>query len=512
MGLRDIFSRRSDKDLHRRIKAQPYDSTYPSVPPLKGTYPIAGNGPNVLLGSFIASQTKLNNKTQLSLDQKQEPPAPAPFIPRFREEDIERPSSAPHGGPPAQWLNPINRPRKEISKGGPPVSLHKSRAIHQASQHVPQRHQASTNDISNQGAMSIGQSQTRDYGEDVADRNIGENGHNLDSTRVQAFYAAAKADKFGINAKSRRRHVDSRDDNPSYPNSINYISSARRSQLSEIYEHVPMRTSSAHHRSSSSVSGTGSTTSSNPFARPPSRHTADTSVDSRQGLSNAISSSQSSLGSPGRKPRSHPTKSVAFNIDDQLSSDDDDDTSPRRPRGEGEEELLFKEGFGLDGAELPGLGDGFGGAVPPPSLSAAQNVHRPRSPSNSRAGTPFPSQHLQRPQQRRYILDTAADDPDSDSEDSFYGEAAGSSSRRSVNRLSAIGSLHGHNTDDLIAAGGLLEEEREVDKVDFFAAARMRKEAKMRMRAVASEQRRREKGKEVVSESVAVGDELPMHR
>jgi hypothetical protein len=64
----------------------------------------------------------------------------------------------------------------------------------------------------------------------------------------------------------------------------------------------------------------------------------------------------------------------------------------------------------------------------------------------------------------------------------------------------------------LIAAGGLIEEEREVDKVDVFAAARMRKEAKVRMRAIASEQRRREKGKEVVSESVAVGDELPMHR
>lgn len=53
-----------------------------------------------------------------------------------------------------------------------------------------------------------------------------------------------------------------------------------------------------------------------------------------------------------------------FNIYDYISSDDESFTTerkPRRPLAEGEEDLLFKAGYGTSGAALPGLSDGLPG-------------------------------------------------------------------------------------------------------------------------------------------------------
>jgi hypothetical protein len=52
------------------------------------------------------------------------------------------------------------------------------------------------------------------------------------------------------------------------------------------------------------------------------------------------------------------TRSRNFNIDDYISSDDESFTTPDRkprPTAEGEEDLLFKTGYGITGAALPGL-------------------------------------------------------------------------------------------------------------------------------------------------------------
>ncbi|KAK7704601.1 hypothetical protein SLS64_008365 [Diaporthe eres] len=51
-------------------------------------------------------------------------------------------------------------------------------------------------------------------------------------------------------------------------------------------------------------------------------------------------------------------RSKNFNIDDYVSSDDDSfttETKRARPTGQGEEDLLFKPGYGITGAALPGL-------------------------------------------------------------------------------------------------------------------------------------------------------------
>lgn len=65
-----------------------------------------------------------------------------------------------------------------------------------------------------------------------------------------------------------------------------------------------------------------------------------------------------------------------FNIDDELSSDDDD-FSPRQPRGEGEEDLVFNpSGYGFDAGELPGL---------PNPLDFAAVLEKPRPTISSRS-------------------------------------------------------------------------------------------------------------------------------
>ena len=51
-------------------------------------------------------------------------------------------------------------------------------------------------------------------------------------------------------------------------------------------------------------------------------------------------------------------RSKNFNIDDYISSDDDSfttETKRTRPTAQGEEDLLFKPGYGITGAALPGL-------------------------------------------------------------------------------------------------------------------------------------------------------------
>ena len=72
--------------------AKPYHTILPSHPPVKGSYPVAGNGPNVL------EQIQRTRARRQSLSSA----APAPNIARYREDpnSIQRPRTAPHDGSP----------------------------------------------------------------------------------------------------------------------------------------------------------------------------------------------------------------------------------------------------------------------------------------------------------------------------------------------------------------------------------------------------------------------------
>jgi len=254
----------------------------------------------------------------------------------------------------------------------------------------------------------------------------------------------------------------------------------------DIYDHVPMRTSSLRHWSLTSTAPTTSSLSSNPFARPQSSHTTSTSVDlakfsaimtssrssmdSRMGgLGSSYAAVDSRLHSPLTSAGVHAGGS--FNIDDYLSSDDDIDadsvvTSPRK-KGDAEEALLFCDnGYGSGGLQLPGLFD----AIPevpsdgPPS----------RNPLDLRRSHGSLSRFSQRTslETKSFAPGYDYDDEELQSEDGDDdGRMDLAPGKRGMKRISALGTMYSR-----------IEEEN-TEKVDVRTAIRLRKEAKAKKRA-----------------------------
>lgn len=135
----------------------------------------------------------------------------------------------------------------------------------------------------------------------------------------------------------------------------------------EADEKATERPGSTCNGSASELSKSDSAGSSNLYTassgRPYSRHTASTSLDSTNHAFPSRKSEESSAStSNGQRGTtcdwSQATRSSGFNIDDYVSSDDDSFTTARkdsRLTAEGEEDLLFKPGYGITGAALPGL-------------------------------------------------------------------------------------------------------------------------------------------------------------
>lgn len=91
--IKSMFFGRSSNNSNVNLQAaKPYDSIVALDPPVKGSYPVAGNGPNVL--EEIQRARAKRQSTAVSLA------APAPNIPRRREDTTQRPRTAPHDGTP----------------------------------------------------------------------------------------------------------------------------------------------------------------------------------------------------------------------------------------------------------------------------------------------------------------------------------------------------------------------------------------------------------------------------
>ncbi|KAF9881573.1 hypothetical protein CkaCkLH20_00719 [Colletotrichum karsti] len=386
MGLLKFFSsKKSAEKAANDIKAQAYDATTASLPPLLGTYPVAGNGPTNVFEDLQRSHHKMS-ETNLSLAAGSEASAPAPPAPRFRDASVERPSSAPNGAGP------------DVMRSGP----------------------------------------------------------------------------------SWRESQDG--------STKSHESTWVKNKLDEIFEHVPVRTSSLRHWSISSATPTMSSSSS--FQRPQSRHTATTSVDLAT-MSSFMNDSCDSLhsGTGGHtsfctalesavpSPLDSSAPGASFNIDDYLSSDDDVDadsfiTTRRRDSGLGatnEEELLFSDnGYGEGGLQLPGLFDSLT-AIPEPTFASPSRL----SMRHSHSGPV----HFQRklsldPRVEAPIFSLDEDDYEPGDYDILPARADLALGRRGTRRISAIG-IHQS-----------IEEERE-EKVDVRTAVRLRKEAKAKQRAMA---------------------------
>ncbi|KAF7550628.1 hypothetical protein G7Z17_g5599 [Cylindrodendrum hubeiense] len=226
MGFLSFLTRKStgDRFSGRSIKTQAYDSTVASHPPVRGTYPVAGNGQNALdklqqaaRKRSVAQLPVIIPSTVDTFDNFDTYTAPSPQIPRNRDSLVGRPMSAPdgpkfnlrsksvsrssRGTSPAVVLRPDNDYiQKQLLPVISPVSPVPPVPI------IPNQHRRrrssldSTNrfiDILDaQGEFKpsnfrsrVEASGAREYGEDVADRNIGINSHDLGSPAVQAFYS-----------------------------------------------------------------------------------------------------------------------------------------------------------------------------------------------------------------------------------------------------------------------------------------------------------------------------------
>ncbi|KAK3943839.1 hypothetical protein QBC46DRAFT_376387 [Diplogelasinospora grovesii] len=234
MGLLSLFSKKSNhkSKTQNTLKARAYNTTTAGALPVRGAYPVAGNGPNLLTTLAAGSHAALS-QTHVPLDttcvvSAADRAAPSPAIPRYRDESIERPGTAPTGSVPSLlWTPPAKHLRKDSLRGPPPVSFRQPKSpsvapaarqgppyllgIRDSGTHhpsIPKLHSQNDSARSSDGRKGhkdlldaqseiaptdfktrVKAAGARDYSEDVADRNLGENSINLTSPQVKAFYA-----------------------------------------------------------------------------------------------------------------------------------------------------------------------------------------------------------------------------------------------------------------------------------------------------------------------------------
>ncbi|KAI1881338.1 hypothetical protein JX265_000164 [Neoarthrinium moseri] len=282
----------------------------------------------------------------------------------------------------------------------------------------------------------------------------------------------------------------------------------------DLDETIPERTSSLRHGSMDSTSATS--LSSNPF-RPQSRHTANTSIDlspfakeanfshdslgavsSRTGPDHRLPSPLAVSASSPLRSEVKPKRSTNFNIDDYISSDDDAD-KPRRPRGEGEEELVFNDsGYGF-GFELPGLSSQFDAtplfapSSPPRSISRSKGRDNERDISSYKLDESTLTElenaysgsraDYRRRAPRTHVSANRYDDS-TDTESSTGEEEQDSEDELSfdipMTRRSTP--LRQYRAARYASREDIIMEERDIEKMDVHTAMRLRKEEKRRKR------------------------------
>src|SRR5271167_422858 len=130
-GFRKLFSRSKtsrSRSSSLRLEAQAYDSAVAGKAPVRGSYPVVGNGPAPII--------RLRGK-QNSLRPSIELVAALPVVPQRRYSEVRRPQTAPQRV--FEW------PRSRFPMDAPPTLLRKSRRERSASdahtanrfQHIP---------------------------------------------------------------------------------------------------------------------------------------------------------------------------------------------------------------------------------------------------------------------------------------------------------------------------------------------------------------------------------------
>ncbi|KAI0109903.1 hypothetical protein F4814DRAFT_424892 [Daldinia grandis] len=209
MGWLSFLSRKSTGNLNKDLKAQAYDETVAANPPIRGTYPVIGNGPSIL-EKFQKSHPHLRD------EHFNDNSAPPPIVPRLLNRPNTAPTRPPEGlsRPKSQVGAPVKAIRELPKKRHGPYRLpskiptERNESIHSVPSPTFTRGRNSSifsgDSESTRGFVDLLDAQsfikpsdfygrvkatgTKDYDEDVADRNISENGSSLNSPQAKEFY------------------------------------------------------------------------------------------------------------------------------------------------------------------------------------------------------------------------------------------------------------------------------------------------------------------------------------
>ncbi|KAF3061254.1 hypothetical protein GL218_04206 [Daldinia childiae] len=204
-----FLSRKSTGNLNNNLKAQAYDETVAANPPIRGTYPVYGNGPSIL-EKFQISHPHLRD------GHFNDNSAPPPIVPRLLDRPNTAPTQSPEGlsRPKSQVGTPVKSLREQPKKRHGPYKLpskiptERNESIYSVPSPTFTRGRNSSifsgDSESTRGFVDLLEAHsfikpsdfygrvkatgTKDYDEDVADRNISENGSSLNSPQAKEFY------------------------------------------------------------------------------------------------------------------------------------------------------------------------------------------------------------------------------------------------------------------------------------------------------------------------------------
>ncbi|KAI8945714.1 hypothetical protein F4801DRAFT_112306 [Xylaria longipes] len=280
MGLLALFSKKSYSDLAGRdsLKTSAYDATVALEPPIRGTYPVLGNGSKIL-------EQFQKSRPNLATASHNNTPAPSPLVPGLRSDgpygpSVERPRTAPSSqlGGTTSRLSLQSQLTSEVpplprKKHGPyrlPPNIATDIQVSSASARpAPSPGLASTYSYSigsgesskPKGYVDLLDAQSRikpsdfygriqatgakNYGEDVADRNRQEKSTDFETTKAQQSLSDREDAKW-TPIISKDVDDDTDDEPPRRPRIRHSVSSGLRSKHTKTHtlDPYPKRTSS----------------------------------------------------------------------------------------------------------------------------------------------------------------------------------------------------------------------------------------------------------------------------
>ncbi|KAI1825946.1 hypothetical protein F4861DRAFT_144237 [Xylaria intraflava] len=268
MGLFNFLSKKSHSDPKSDLKTSGYDTTVASSPPIRGTYPVPGNGARILEEfqkvhpglTTVSSASRLRTRSHVAHDSDIERPRTAPSHQPRKTESISTPPSLPTSTLPKipkKKYGPYKLPPRILTDI--PTSSISAKSAPLFALASPYSASIRSNDSNKtKGYVDLLDAQSkfkpydfygrvqatgaRDYGEDVAERNRGDT-KSLATTNVQESHSNPIDEEPSFVASKDVGDID--DEPPRRPRIRHSMGSGLRSKYTSYTpESFPKRTSS----------------------------------------------------------------------------------------------------------------------------------------------------------------------------------------------------------------------------------------------------------------------------